>query len=98
MGRRAVRMTPPPDKQPAAETLGEIAERLMLPAVGKVAPAIWNSMVHDALFALRNERERAAKVLDREIVQLRALRYPTSYAKWKCEELERLAEAIRGGK
>lgn len=58
--------TPPPDKQPAAETLEEIADRLAkqitdnpcshpscCPRTAKVAA--------DILSALRNERERCAK-------------------------------------
>lgn len=91
--------TQPPDKQPAAETLEQVAGRIVatlqernniiLPDAGRLTESI--------LSALRNERERCAKVLDKEIALLRSLRHPTSYAKWKREELERLAEAIRGG-
>lgn len=36
----------------------------MLPAVGKVTPATWNAMIHDALEALRNERDRAVRIID----------------------------------
>ena len=82
-----------PDKQPAAEMLEQIAERLMLPAVGKVAPAIWNEMVYDVLEALRNERERCAKVAT------------DHYAKGSAPECEggehcgiAIAKAIREGK
>lgn len=50
--------TPKTETQVAqSETLEQIAERLMLPAIGKVAPAVWNEMVYDILSALRNERE-----------------------------------------
>ena len=55
--------TPPPDTQPAAETLEEIAEKVV---------AEWDREVYqdqaliDAITsALRNERERCAKVADR---------------------------------
>lgn len=53
--------TPPPDKQPAAETLEEIAERI----AKQHAPTFYQgALSRDILSALRNERERCAKVAE----------------------------------
>lgn len=48
--------------------------------------------------ALFNEREKAAKVIDKEIEALRSLQYASNHARWKIEELPRLAKAIREGR
>lgn len=51
------------------ETLGEIAQRILAPTIGKVAPAVYRELVSETVEALRNERERAAKSLDERVRQ-----------------------------
>lgn len=102
--------TPPPDKQPAAETLEEIADRLAkqitdnpcshpscCPRTAKVAA--------DILSALRNERERAAKAANKQADSLRraahVVQQPTAEALRMAElaivSVENVARAIRKG-
>lgn len=43
-------------------TTKEVAEQIMLPATGKVAPAVYREMQDAIDKALQAERERAAKI------------------------------------
>ena len=60
--------TPPPDKQPAAETLEEIAEQIARNAIpGReregVRAGMQRALRESVLSALRNERERNCRLL-----------------------------------
>ena len=43
-------------------SIRDTAERIAAPTIGKVAPAVYREIVADIETALRNERERAAKI------------------------------------
>lgn len=58
-------MTPPPDKQPAVETPEEIAERVVDENLDTYHySASRRDLVAACLSALRNERERCAKIAE----------------------------------
>lgn len=57
--------TPPPDKQPAAETLEEIAERIEREYSVALSDEGKYGLFSAILSALLNERERAARVAEK---------------------------------
>ena len=103
----------PPDKQPAAETLEEIAERITA-EIAKICGCAWESCTRTRgetkaaiLSGLHSERERCARVADKEAAR--------SNEEWKAAykrndsspmkvyngrrlAAEDIADAIRGGK
>jgi hypothetical protein len=48
----------------SVETRRQIAEDLMAPAIGKVAPMVWRETVADIEAALKERDERAAKITE----------------------------------
>lgn len=86
--------TPPPDKQPAAETLRDIAEDISR-EFGSEFELDRRDLTNAIDLALRNERERAAKICE-GLVTFTEDHGGQEPCKW-CEALETAAKTIREG-
>ena len=54
-----------PATEPSVEMLKQIAEDLMAPAIGKVAPMVWREMVADIEAALKERMEKDAEIAEK---------------------------------
>lgn len=85
-------MTPPPDTKVQSETLEQIAERVVDENLDTYHYAFTRKALMTAvLSALRNERERAAKITED------VLPIGSDDCYW-CERVQKAAQAIREGR
>lgn len=100
--------TPPPDKQPAAETLEEIAKKIAQGFYDRhslISAATRNGLAAEILKALRDLQERCAQIADeraafnRRLMRTHPIGDPIADLKsTRADEAEVIAGEIREGK